>query len=333
MKYADAGVDIKQEERAVKALTSVIKHIRKGLGEPVLTNHYASAVTLLPLCDLLITITTDGVGSKILVAEKLGKFDTVGIDCVAMNVNDLIAVGSQPIAMVDYVAIEKPDEKIMAEIAKGLEKGCEIADITLVGGETATLPDMVRGFDLAGTAIGVARKEELITGERIEEGDVIFGIPSSGIHSNGLTLVRKVLEKAGIDYTEEFENGLSYGEEILKPTRIYTEVLDLLKEFEIKGMAHITGGGLLNLLRLKKMKYVIDRPLKPQKIFRVIQELGNVEEDEMYRTFNMGMGFALIMSEEEARKLERSGKTDGRIVGRIESSESGEVYVRDLKVG
>ncbi len=328
MRYADAGVDIKQEEKAVKALTSVLKHVRRGVGEPVLTNHYASAVTLLPLCDVLITITTDGVGSKIIVAEKLGKFDTIGIDCVAMNVNDLIAVGSEPVAMVDYIAMEKPDEKIMAEIAKGLEKGCELANITLVGGETATLPDMVKGFDLAGTAIGFAKK--LITGREIQAGDVIFGIPSSGIHSNGLTLVRKVLEKAGISYTEEFENGVSYGEEILKPTRIYTEVLEIIRKFNVKGMAHITGGGLLNLLRLKKMKYVIDRPLKPQKIFKVIQELGSVEDEEMYRTFNMGMGFVLIVNEEVARELEKI--TDGRIVGRVEESEEGEVYVKDMKI-
>ncbi len=334
MRYADAGVDIKQEEKAVRALASVIKHIRRGVGEPVLTNHYASAVTLLPLCDLLITITTDGVGSKIMVAEKVGRFDTIGIDCVAMNVNDLIAVGSQPIAMVDYIAIEKPNENIMAEIAKGLEKGCEIADITLVGGETATLPDMVKGFDLAGTAIGFVERDKLITGRNIQPGDVIFGIPSSGVHSNGLTLIRKVLERAGIDYREEFENGTSYGEEILRPTRIYVEVLKVLKEFEVKGMAHITGGGLLNLLRLKKLRYVIERPLKPQRIFRVIQELGNVEEDEMYRTFNMGMGFSLIMSEEEAKRLEKSGIVDGRIVGRVEEpeNEEGEVYVKDLKI-
>ncbi len=331
MRYADAGVDIKKEEKAVKALASVIKHVRKGVGEPVLTNHYASAVTLLPLCDLLVTITTDGVGSKILVAEKMNKFDTVGIDCVAMNVNDLIAVGSEPVAMVDYIAIEKPDENVMSEIAKGLEKGCEIANITLVGGETATLPDMVRGFDLAGTAIGVVKREDLITGVRIEPGDVIFGIPSSGIHSNGLTLVRKVLEKERIDYRDEFENGISYGEEILKPTRIYIEVLKIVKDFDVKGMAHITGGGLLNLLRLKRLNYVIDKPLKPQKIFRVIQELGSVEEDEMYRTFNMGMGFALVMSEDEARKLEKSGITDGRIVGRVEEGD-GKIYVGDLKI-
>jgi phosphoribosylformylglycinamidine cyclo-ligase len=330
MRYADAGVDIKEEEKAVRALTSVVKYVRRGIGEPVLTGHYASAVTLLPICDLLVTITTDGVGSKILVAEKMNRFDTVGIDCVAMNVNDLIAVGSEPVAMVDYIAIEKPNKEIMAEIAKGLEEGCKIANITLVGGETATLPDIVRGFDLAGTAIGIAKKDSIITGEKIQPGDVIFGIPSSGIHSNGLTLVRKVLENAGIEYGEEFSRGVSYGEEILKPTRIYVDVLNVLKDFEVKGMVHITGGGLLNFLRLKKLKYLIDNPLKPQKIFRVIQELGNVEEDEMYRTFNMGMGFALVMDKYEGKKLEKSGFLDGRIVGRVEEGEG--VYVKDLKI-
>lgn len=322
--YAKSGVDIKQEEKAIKALVEKIKFIRSGIGKPILTQHYAS---ILDFGNFGIAITTDGVGSKIIVCKEINKFDTIGIDCVAMNVNDIIAVGAEPIAMVDYIAIEKPDEKIMAEIAAGLEKGCRIANITLAGGETATLPDMVKGFDLAGTAIGYVEKNKIITGEAIQPGDVIFGIPSSGIHSNGLTLVRKVIEKAGLRYTDEFGNR-TLGEEILEPTRIYIEVLDILKEFEVHGIAHITGGGLLNLQRLKKAKYVIDKPLPAQEIFRFIQELGNVDEDEMYRTFNMGMGLALIMPKDEAKSVKR--RIDGRIVGYVEDGEG--VFLKDLKL-
>lgn len=324
--YAKSGVDIKREERAVKALVEKIKHVRKGFGQPILMGHYASIVDF---GTFGVAITTDGVGSKIMVAEALNKFDTIGIDCVAMNVNDIVAVGAEPIAMVDYIAAEKPDERIMAEIAKGLEEGCRMANITLVGGETATLPDMVKGFDLAGTAIGFVEKDKVITGEKIESGDVIFGIPSSGIHSNGLTLARKVVEKAGLSYTDEFENGKTIGEELLTPTRIYIEVLDVIRNYEVHGMAHITGGGLLNLKRLKKAKFVISNPLPPQKIFKFIQELGNVDDDEMYRTFNMGMGFAIIMPEEEAKRLEKSG-IEGRIVGYVEEGEG--VYLSDLRI-
>ncbi|HID43248.1 MAG TPA: phosphoribosylformylglycinamidine cyclo-ligase, partial [Archaeoglobaceae archaeon] len=195
LSYAKSGVDIKEEEKAVKALSEKIKYIRSGIGKPVLTEHYAS---ILDFGNFGIAITTDGVGSKTMVCKTMNKFDTIGIDCVAMNVNDIIAVGAEPVAMVDYIAIEKPNEKIMAEIAIGLEKGCKIANITLVGGETATLPDMIRGFDLAGTAIGYVEKDRIITGEKIKPGDVIFGVPSSGVHSNGLTLVRKVIESSSL---------------------------------------------------------------------------------------------------------------------------------------
>uniref|UniRef100_A0A7C3RCL9 Phosphoribosylformylglycinamidine cyclo-ligase n=1 Tax=Archaeoglobus fulgidus TaxID=2234 RepID=A0A7C3RCL9_ARCFL len=322
--YAKAGVDIRLEEKAIKSLAGVIKFARSGFGKPILTSHYAGVID----CgDFGISITTDGVGSKILVAESIRKFDTIGIDCVAMNVNDLLAIGSEPLAMVDYIATEKPDEWIMAEIAKGLEEGCRIANITLLGGETATLPEIVRGFDLAGTAIGWVRKDRIITGEKIREGDVIFAIPSSGIHSNGLTLARKVLEAAGLSYHEKFGDK-TIGEELLTPTRIYMEILDVVRNCEVHGLAHITGGGMLKLKRLKKMKYVIDNPLKPQEIFSFIQKLGEVEEAEMYRTFNMGMGFMIVLPESEVEKLKEI--CEGRVVGYVEDGEG--VYVKDLRI-
>ena len=318
--YAKAGVDIRKEEKAIKALIGKIKHIRKGFGEPILMGHYASVIDV----GVGLAITTDGVGSKIMIAEALNKFDTIGIDCVAMNVNDLIAIGAEPIAMVDYIAIQKPDERVMEEIAVGLEKGCEIANITLVGGETATLPEMINGIDLVGTAIGVVEKDKIITGEKIEIGDVIVAIESSGIHSNGLTLARKVVEKSGLSYEDEFD-GKTIGEELLTPTRIYIEVLDIVKNYDVHGLAHITGGGMLNLKRLKNVRFVIDKPLKPQKIFNFIQELGNVDEDEMYRTFNMGMGFMIILPKDEAKKI-----NIGKIVGYVD--EGSGVYVKDLRI-
>jgi phosphoribosylformylglycinamidine cyclo-ligase len=324
--YSKAGVDIFQEEKAVSSLASKIRFRREGFGRVLLSKHYAGVIDL---GDVGIAITTDGVGSKILVAEKVGRFDTVGIDCVAMNVNDLIAIGAEPLAFVDYIAIENPNPEIMEQIAIGLEEGCKMANVSLVGGETATLPEIVRGFDLAGTAIGWVRKDCIITGEKIVPGDVIIGFPSSGIHSNGLTLARKAVEISGYSYDEEFEPGKTIGEELLTPTRIYSEIVGIWEKYEIHGMAHITGSGLLKLKRLKDLRYVIDKPLEPQKIFRFIQEIGNVDEDEMYRTFNMGMGFAIIADEEEARKILREF-SDSKIVGKVEEGEG--VFVKDLRV-
>ncbi len=321
--YADAGVDIKKEERAVKSLVSSLNFVREGLGRPILTNHFASVIDL---GSVALAITTDGVGTKIKVAEIMGNFRTIGIDCVAMNVNDLMAVGAEPVAMVDYIATNKPDEKIMAEIGQGLNEGCRITNMSLVGGETATL-DIVNGWDLSGTAVGVVDKDRIITGERIEPGDVIFAMPSSGIHSNGLTLARKLIEENGYSYTDNFGNK-TIGDELLTPTRIYVEVLEIVKSREVHGMAHITGGGLLNLRRLKNVKFVIDRPLKPQEIFRFLQELGGLDEREMYRTFNMGMGFMIVLPEDEAMELK--GRYDGDIVGYVEDGEG--IFLRDLRV-
>ncbi|MBO8183784.1 MAG: phosphoribosylformylglycinamidine cyclo-ligase [Archaeoglobus sp.] len=323
--YSKAGVDIFEEEKAIRSLASRIKFKREGLGSVILSGHYAGVIDF---GDVGIAITTDGVGSKILVAEKIGKFDTVGIDCVAMNVNDLIAIGAEPLAFVDYIAIEKPNPEIMEQIAIGLEEGCRIANISLVGGETATLPEIVRGFDLAGTAIGWVRKDQMITGEKIQPGNVIVGFPSSGIHSNGLTLARKAVENAGYSYDDEFE-GKTIGEELLTPTRIYSDIVGLWEKYDIHGMAHITGSGLLKLKRLKDLKYVIDDPFKPQPIFRFIQEIGNVDEDEMYRTFNMGMGFAVITTDEEAKKI-LGEKSEAKIVGRVEEGKG--IFVRDLRI-
>jgi len=322
--YAKAGVDISKAEKAISSLTKIVKFTRKGFGSPLLTSHYAGVIDL---GDFGVAITTDGVGSKILVGIAMKKYWTLGIDCVAANVNDLLAIAAEPLAMVDYIAMEKIDEEIIAEIAKGLEEGCRLANITLVAGETATLPDMVKGFDLAGTAIGIVRKDKIITGKDVKPGDVIMALPSSGIHCNGLTLARKVIEANGLSYFDRFGEK-TIGEELLTPTRIYMEVLEIVKNCEVHGLAHITGGAFRKLKRLRRdVKYVIDSPLKPQEIFRFIQKLGDVEEVEMYRTFNMGMGFLIIVPEEAVSCLEKFG---AKRVGYIEEGEG--VFVRDLRI-
>ena len=321
--YADAGVDIKKEEKAVKSLVSGLKFVRKGSGQPILTNHYASVIDA---GEIGIAITTDGVGTKIKVAEIMNNFRTIGIDCVAMNVNDLYAINAEPIAMVDYIATNNPDERIMAEIGEGLNRGSEMANITLVGGETATL-DIVNGWDLSGTAIGFVDKRNMITGDRIKHGDFIFAIPSSGIHSNGLTLARKLIEENNLSYYDKF-GSRTIGEELLIPTRIYSEVLEIARKYDIHGMAHITGGGLLNLKRLKKVRFVIDSPLKPQKIFTFLQELGDIDMAEMYRTFNMGMGFMLICDESIAEELRKD--IEGDIVGYVEEGEG--IFLENIRI-
>ena len=308
--YAKAGVDIKKEQGVVKALSGVIKRqtdLRgfSGLLElPFDTQH-------------LLAISTDGVGSKVLIAAELNKWDTISIDCIAMNVNDLYCVGATPIAFVDYLAMEKPDEKIALEIGKGLEEGAEIADIYIVGGETAILPEVVNDLDLSGTCVGYVRKDEVIRGELIEVGDLVLGIKSSGIHSNGLTLARKVIEESGLKYTEPFafNPARTIGEELLTPTRIYTEVLELLKRCKVHGLAHITGSGLLKLKRITDLGFDIYNPLEPNDIFTFLQEKGNITDEEMYKTFNMGMGFAVVIPKSEEQKAIRL--TGGKIVGEV----------------
>ncbi|MBC7114938.1 MAG: phosphoribosylformylglycinamidine cyclo-ligase [Archaeoglobi archaeon] len=316
LSYSRAGVDIWKEDEVIRAISNELKFRRRGFGEPLeIKFHYAGFIDL---GEFALAITSDGVGTKILIAREMNRWDTIGIDCIAMNVNDLIAVGAEPLAFVDYLAMEKMDERIAAEIAKGLNRGAELANISIVGGETATLPDLIKGVDLAGTCVGYVKKEDIITGEKIKEGDVVIGVRSSGLHSNGYTLVRKVIERAGLSYHDPlpYDRKRTIGEELLTPTRIYTDLLPIIREYDIHGLVHITGGGFRKLMRVTKLGYNIYDPLEPHPVFRFIQELGEIDEEEMYRTFNMGMGFAIILDEEDAREVER--RVDGKIVGVIE---------------
>jgi phosphoribosylformylglycinamidine cyclo-ligase len=322
--YAKAGVDIKKEHSVVKALSGVIKHQKdlkgfSGLCELPFDPHH------------LLAISTDGVGSKVLIAAVLDKWDTIGIDCIAMNVNDIYCVGATPLAFVDYLAMEKPDERIAAEVGKGLEEGARISDMYIVSGETAILPEVVNDLDLSGTCVGYVRKDEVIRGESIEVGDLVLGMKSSGVHSNGLTLARKVVEDAGFKYTDPFPPNptMSIGEELLTPTRIYTEVLEILKRCEVHGLSHITGSGFLKLGRITDLGFDIYDPFEPNAIFTLLQEKGNVTDEEMYKTFNMGMGFAVVIPKSEEQEAVRI--SGGKIVGEVVAKEKG-IQIGDVKV-
>ncbi len=292
------------EKVTISALTSKLKETLNFRDVITESGHFAA---LIKLGDKGIAMSTDGVGSKILVAELMEKYDTVGIDCVAMVVNDLLCVGAEPLAMVDYLAVEKPDPQVAAQIGEGLAKGAQKAQIAMIGGETASLPEIVNNFDLAGTGIGLVDLEGIITGADISSGDILIGIESSGIHSNGLSLARKVLfddKKLKVNDPLPNHPSLKIGEELLKPTEIYVKpVMDLIKsDVRVHGLAHITGGGFTNLKRLKKdMGYDIDSLPRPNPIFQLIYSLG-VPLDEMYRVFNMGVGMVVMVPEDDAAR-------------------------------
>jgi phosphoribosylformylglycinamidine cyclo-ligase len=337
MTYAESGVDISKEEKAIKGILSSIKTKRTGFGQP-LGGHYAG---MIDFGKYVLVLCTDGVGSKVKIASELKKWDTVGIDCIAMNVNDAICVGAEPLAFVDYLAIDDPKPEITKEIGKGLEKGAEISNISIIGGETASLPEIINGFDLAGTCLAYLKKEEIVTGENIKPGDVIIGLSSSGLHSNGYTLARKVLQHSNLSYTDKFPDniysGKTIGEILLTPTQIYVkETVELLKNVKVHGIAHITGGGLKNLPRLNKnVKFVIDNPFEPFPIFKFLQKYGNIENREMYQTFNMGLGLVFIVSEKDSNKtiniLKKYSDSKVKIIGKIEKGKGVDFIKIDLK--
>lgn len=314
--YAESGVDIAAENQSIDAMKAVLTTKRKGFGEPLTEiGHYAG---LLDMGSFALAMTTDGVGSKVLIANAIRKWDTIGIDCIAMNVNDLLAIGAEPIAFVDYLAVEHVDPEQAAQIALGLRRGAEISNMTIVGGETASLPEIIRGFDLAGTAIGTVDKDRVITGERIRVGDVLVGVPSSGLHSNGYTLARRIVAESKYTFFDPLPGSdLTIGEELLTPTRIYMEILELAKKCEVHGLAHITGSGLLKLHRITSFGFEITDPLEPQPIFQFLQEEGGVEDREMYRTFNMGMGFVVVVPESDASAACRIMGQGSRVIGSI----------------
>jgi phosphoribosylformylglycinamidine cyclo-ligase len=311
--YREAGVDIDLEAQAVRALIGQLSYRREG-AFPMLgkVGHFAG---LIDFGEYVLALAVDGVGTKMLIADELADWRTVGIDCIAMNVNDLYVMNLEPVAFVDYIATDALSVEKMEQIGKGLDEGARRANMNIVGGETATLKGLVNGLDLAGTCLGAQRKDRIVTGESIAEGDLIVGVPSSGIHSNGLTLARRVVESCA-SYATELENGKTIGEELLTPTRIYNEVLRVTDACTVHGMCHITGGGLLNFLRLGNFGFSITDPLEVPEVFRWLQETGNIGTVEMYRTFNMGMGYAFIVPEESVPAI-RSILPDARVVGEV----------------
>ncbi len=298
MTYEKAGVSIRREEFAVRRIKKILRNTFNYRENKIgrVMKDIGGFANVLDMGGFALAIATDGVGSKVIVAQELERYDTIGIDMVAMNVNDLICLGAEPVAMVDYLALEHVNPEMTSDIALGIHEGARIASIAVVGGETATLPEVIRGvenrgFDLAGTVIGIVKKDRLITGEQIAPGDHILGFESSGIHSNGITLARKLLPR-------------NFWFELLKPTRIYVrEIMELLQRFRIHGMVHITGGGFLNLKRVTGHGFLLNELPEPQIVFKRIQEQGNVSNREMYRTFNMGVGFCLIADKKNSRNI------------------------------
>ena len=347
--YASSGVDREKEDEAMKLIAPLLKETcsyrRTELGRCVTgIGHFAGIVKLNNKLGL--AIKTDGVGTKVFIAQLMQKYDTVGIDCVAMNVNDVICTGAEPISFVDYIAIQKPEPKVIEQIVWGLKEGAKIAEISIAGGETAQLQEMIRGtsegrgFDLAGMCIGVVELDKIIDGSSLKEGDALLGLSSSGLHSNGYTLARQILlEKKHFGLNEYFEElGRTLGEELLEPTFIYVpEIMKIIKKnIEVKLLAHITSKGFINLSRVGKgYGYVIENLPRPQPIFQLIQKCGDVTDEEMYYTFNMGVGMCMVVQknriDDVAQVVGKHGK-EVFILGRVKKDADRKIDIKPLKM-
>lgn len=301
--YKEAGVNIEEGYEAVKLMK---EHAAKTFNSGVLNNlgSFAGMYELPKYKNPVLVSGTDGVGTKLKVAFEMDKYDTVGIDCVAMCVNDILCHGAKPLFFLDYIACGKLNAENAADLVKGISDGCIQADSALIGGETAEMPGFYKEgeYDIAGFCVGIVEKEEIIDGSHIEDGDILIGIESSGIHSNGYSLVRKLIT----DLNEELD-GDKIGNILLTPTKIYVKtVLNLLNKYKIKGMAHITGGGFYeNIPRMFKEDFtavINKKSFEIPSVFKYIMSLG-VEEEHMYNTFNMGIGFVLCVSREDAGKI------------------------------
>jgi phosphoribosylformylglycinamidine cyclo-ligase len=322
--YRSAGVDIGEAEAGLR---NIVRHITatwpaSGVGAVQLPiGYYANVIDIgggigLGLC-------TDGVGSKAIVAEMMRKYDTIGIDCVAMNVNDLLCVGARPLSLVDYIAVERADAAMLDGIAIGLAEGARQAGISISGGEIAQLRDVVRGFDLVGTAVGLVPLDRIITGSRVRPGDRVIGLASNGLHSNGYTLARRVLfEQAGLSAEDVVpELGRRLGEELLRPTFIHVpEILELIERVpRVAALLHITGDGLLNLPRVAaEIGFVLDALPPPPPIFDLIEKRGGISRAEMFEVYNMGIGFCVVLPESDVAAalaiLARHGR-GARVIG------------------
>ena len=323
--YAAAGVDVSVRSRALAALLASVRYRPPPThGRPLdLPGHFAGLVRV---GRETIAVTTDTVGTKVLLAERLGRWEEVGEDLVGVNVNDLAAVGARPVGLVDTILCARADVEVFRAVGRGLDRGLRAARCALLGGETAVVPDIVNGTDLGGTAVGLfPRGRRPVTGGRIRPGDRIVGIPSNGLHANGFTLVRKLLDEADVDLDRPRPGaGVPVGSEVLRPTRIYSVVADAIADLpETHGLAHMSGGGVRNLVRLHpRMSFVLDGWPEPPSLFSWVQALGPVTNEEMYQTFNMGIGFVAVVARqhlaETFRRLSRAGAPDAVDLGHVE---------------
>jgi phosphoribosylformylglycinamidine cyclo-ligase len=341
--YARAGVDVPRVRAIHRSLAEMLSptfEARMGkFGEPAIgIGHYAGLIEIGG--QRLLAMHTDSVGTKVLIAQAMRKFDTVGIDCVAMTVNDLICLGSEPVALLDYIALAKESDELVEDLARGLVAGAKEAGVAIVGGETAIVSDLLKGvddysFDLVSMGVGVVERESLIDGSAISEGDAVLGIASSGLHSNGYTLARRVVKGMRLDKRVD-QLGETLGDALLRPTRIYVDpTLEAVRRRHIHGIAHVTGGAFTKLTRLvgkRSLRFELKEfePSKVPPIFRFLQREGRLSDDEMYRTFNMGVGLCLVVppSEVEAvlsdylrrgfdgRQIGSVGKGEGVVIGR-----------------
>jgi len=305
--YKKAGIDIteiKKSQIAIGRIISSTHNLQKFAKITHGFGHYAGVVQI-PGGKLLAT-HTDGVGTKILIANMLKKYDTIGIDCIAMNVNDMICIGATPISFVDYIAANKNNQQIFKKIVRGLVNGAKKAKVPIIGGETAIMPDLFSGkgftMDLAGTVVGILSKKEMVLGKSIRTGDTIIGIKSSGLHSNGYSLARRIL-LSKYKLSDRIKGVGNLGSALLKPTEIYVKpVLEVLSKCQIHGLAHITGGAFTKLLRLKNTGFDLTDLPKTPPLMQLIQDCG-VESKEMYKTFNMGIGFCIISPKNHVKKI------------------------------
>lgn len=323
--YKDAGVDKNKGYEEVELIKKIVKSTH---GKEVLADIGGFAGAFAPnlsgISNPVLLSGTDGVGTKIKLAMEMDKHDTVGIDCVAMCVNDILCQGGKPLFFLDYIATGKLDPRKMAELVKGVADGCKIASAALIGGETAEMPGIYRedDYDLAGFAVGLVDKDKIIDGKDLKEGDIAIGLYSSGVHSNGFSLVRASMDQAGVSLTDKFDENITIGEKLLTPTKIYAkEIEDLIKNIEVKAISHITGGGLYeNVPRVLKDDLSVEfnlSNLKLDPIFDNIQKWGNIDTDEMYNTFNMGVGMVIFIDPEDCDKALEILEGKAEVVGQV----------------
>lgn len=341
--YAASGVDFDAKEAGLKGLVGWVRQtFANNPRAPVRgdVGHYA-AILDLPGQSIDLAFSTDGVGTKILVAELADKHDTIGIDCIAMNANDLVCVGAEPIAMVDYLAVEQSDPVVLDALGRGLAAGAKLAEISIPGGELALVPSMIRGvapgkgYDLVGSCVGLLEKGGLIDGSRMEAGDAVVGIASTGVHSNGYSLVRKIifgdLDLTVNDHLEDC--GRSVGEELLEPTAMYVREAKALinGDCDLRALYNITGGGFLNLRRMRKdLGFRLDALLEPQPIFSVMQAGGKVSDGEMHAVFNMGVGFVAVVPQSDADQVIAAARAEGKkaaVIGQVVDDEQGRIFI------